>query len=149
MVFTVSALNYLQVQWLKLCAWKAGDHVFVPRLGIQASKKQNVSSSLIRKDSNLMQYCVRPQTTRARILLAQLSQYVQKGGLQLYSFIYSFIHSSFTHLFTHSLIHSIINSLIYSFILSISMSTSMLSITLPILWLVMTSLSTRLSRMMN
>ena len=54
-VFTVSALtvafiHYLQVQWLKLRDWKAGNCVFVLRLGIQVSKKQNVFFPLTRKD---------------------------------------------------------------------------------------------------
>ena len=37
------------VQWLKLPAWKVGDHAFERHSGIQVSKKQNVSSPLIRK----------------------------------------------------------------------------------------------------
>ena len=39
------------VQWLKPPAWKVWDREFVPCSGIQASKKQNVSSTLTRKDS--------------------------------------------------------------------------------------------------
>ena len=41
------------VQWLKLPASKVGDRGFVPRSGIQVSKKQNVSSPLTRNDSTL------------------------------------------------------------------------------------------------
>ena len=38
------------VHLLKLHAWKVGDRVFEPHYGLQASKKQNVSSPLTRED---------------------------------------------------------------------------------------------------
>ena len=41
------------VQWLKLPAWKVGDCGFEPHSGLQVSKKQNISSTLTRKDSLL------------------------------------------------------------------------------------------------
>ena len=41
------------VQWLKLLSWKVGYREFEPRSGIRVSKKQHVSSLLIRKDSIL------------------------------------------------------------------------------------------------
>ena len=61
------------LQWLKLPAWKAGDHGFEPHSGLQVSKKQNVSSPLIRKDSILWgtyvaeRWRARPKTAWARI----------------------------------------------------------------------------------
>ena len=39
------------MQWLKLPAWKVGDRGFDPHSVLQVSKKQNVSSPLILKDS--------------------------------------------------------------------------------------------------
>ena len=45
--------NTALVQGLKLPAWKAGDHWFVPRSAIQVSKKHNVSSLLTRRVGSL------------------------------------------------------------------------------------------------
>ena len=86
--------------------WKVGDHGFETSSGIQISTKQCVSSPLTGKDSILWGASVterqrdRPQTARARILnsvshsshhsqkvlLAQFSLYVHKGGLKPHSF---------------------------------------------------------------
>ena len=44
----------LQVQWLKLPAWKVRDREFEPHTGLQVSKKQNVSSRSLLN----IQYCV-------------------------------------------------------------------------------------------
>ena len=59
------------VQWLKLLAWKVRDRGFEPHSGLQVSKKQNVSSTLTRKDSilcgNLHDREVACSTLRARI----------------------------------------------------------------------------------
>ena len=61
------------MQWLKLPAWKVGDHGLEPYSGLQVLKKQNVSSPLTHNDSILWGISVterwraRPQTARARI----------------------------------------------------------------------------------
>ena len=62
--FVITATGAL-VQWLKLLHWKVGNCVFEPHARLQVSKKQNVSSLLIRKDSTL--WGVQPQIARARI----------------------------------------------------------------------------------
>ena len=70
----VSRLQGALVQWLKLPAWKIGNRGFEPHAGLQASKKQKVSSPLIRNDSILWGTSViersraRLQTIRTRIL---------------------------------------------------------------------------------
>ena len=61
------------VQWLKLLHWKVGNCRFEPHARLQVSKKQNVSSLHIRKDSTLRgrsvteRWGVQPQIAKARI----------------------------------------------------------------------------------
>ena len=88
-----------------------GDHGFEPHSGLQVSKKQNVSSSLTRKDSILWDFesCVwravsshlshHPQD----LLLAQFSLYVRKGGLKPHSF-YFLLSSLSSHIYQYTAI---------------------------------------------
>ena len=84
------------LQWLKLPAWKAGDRGFDPHSGLQVSKKQNVSSPLIRKDSILWgtyvaESCVwRAVSSRSSHHLQDFLMYVHKGGLKPHSFYFCF-----------------------------------------------------------
>ena len=102
------------VQWLKLPAWKVGDCVFEHHSGLQASKKQNISSPLTRKKINIVwslrdrdvacspsdrqspnsESCVwRAVSSQSsyhpqEVLLSQFSLYVHKGGLSPHSFLF-------------------------------------------------------------
>ena len=106
---------YIVVQWLKLPAWKVGDHGVEPHSGLQ------VSSPLTRKDSifwgslrdrevgcsasdrqgSNFESCVwRTVSSQSshhpqEVLLAQFSLYVHKGGLKPDSFHFiSFVHQA-------------------------------------------------------
>ena len=71
-------------QWLKLPAWKFGDRVFEPHSGLRASKKQTVSSPLIRKDIILWGISV-TESWRARLHTtgAQMANPVSGGQCHL------------------------------------------------------------------
>ena len=77
------------MQWLKFPAWKVGDRGFAPHSGLQASKKQNVSSPLTVRDVACSVFGGQCHLIHLNILRGfpgQFSLYVHRGGLKTHLF---------------------------------------------------------------